>query len=501
MTDNYHVPIPEGAAANADTFNDPLGQLDEALTDLALTEKDGHIIQDEDVDLPQQQRLNFIGSGVTATNNPGNGSTDVTIEGPHVIQEEGSPLTQQPNLNFVGPGIKAENDAGNDATKVTVDGSNWGVDIRTLSGTLVLADTDDPIQVLDPGGANRVVTLPAAGAANHRFIIINTDPTYTIDVQKAGAVSLFTLEDETAREAIPDKSADWYASGGGAAAADTSTESYTFAASIATSDLTVALKLYDGTDPSVGTPLKIPVGSGILEITSALSVTVTDTMADIFSWDSGKIQGNDAQLFVYIINNNGTPQLGISPSPSLRTVATNYFDIGAGSQTGSAGHNNIVMSGTRHATNSCRVLGRINAKQSDANAWQTPTTALIINFPIWNTDWLIWTPQHSRAGGAYTNLPTQNAAYYTLDRERLYYTETHTQHGTPGSSGAQRFTGPIRAHRGNTGNGLNASTLAGMGPFISDVSYTISLYKMSDGSAECTASNVYQVSGFYQLAP
>lgn len=41
----------------------------------------GHIIQDEGVDLNQRARLNFVGDGVTATDNAGTGATDVTIPG------------------------------------------------------------------------------------------------------------------------------------------------------------------------------------------------------------------------------------------------------------------------------------------------------------------------------------------------------------------------------------------------------------------------------------
>lgn len=81
MTTNHHTPISNGAYANSDTINNPLEQLDEAISDLALTERDGHIIQDEGVDLAQQQRLNFAGAGVTVTNDGGNNRTLVTIPG------------------------------------------------------------------------------------------------------------------------------------------------------------------------------------------------------------------------------------------------------------------------------------------------------------------------------------------------------------------------------------------------------------------------------------
>ncbi len=41
----------------------------------------GHTIQDEGISLPAQTKLNFIGAGVSATNNGATGATDVTISG------------------------------------------------------------------------------------------------------------------------------------------------------------------------------------------------------------------------------------------------------------------------------------------------------------------------------------------------------------------------------------------------------------------------------------
>lgn len=43
--------------------------------------------------------------------------------GGHTIQDEGSGLTQRTNLNFVGAGVTVTDDSGNDATKVTISGS------------------------------------------------------------------------------------------------------------------------------------------------------------------------------------------------------------------------------------------------------------------------------------------------------------------------------------------------------------------------------------------
>lgn len=44
-----------------------------------VTTPAGHVIEDEGIPLPQRAALNFIGQGVTVTDDVGNDATDVTI--------------------------------------------------------------------------------------------------------------------------------------------------------------------------------------------------------------------------------------------------------------------------------------------------------------------------------------------------------------------------------------------------------------------------------------
>ncbi len=60
--------------------------------------------------------------------------------GGHTIQDEGIDLTQRTNLNFVGTGVVATDDAGNDATVVTISGGGV-TDHGALTG---LSDDDHP---------------------------------------------------------------------------------------------------------------------------------------------------------------------------------------------------------------------------------------------------------------------------------------------------------------------------------------------------------------------
>lgn len=193
----------------------------------------------------------------------------------------------------------------------------------------------------------------------------------------------------------------------------TSSELITFEVSISTgAALTVALKHPDGSDPSGGDPIILPVGGELLTVSAPLSVTITPAMGDIFAWDGRKIQGYDAQLFVYLVNNNGTPEIGVSPCPILTTVAACFRDdVG---QTGSVVQSNIVMSGTRDAANVCAVIGRVNVLQLDNNNWQGAVVSKVIPYPIYKTDWLRWLPTYTGF-----STPPSTPLMYKIDKEDL----------------------------------------------------------------------------------
>lgn len=62
-------------------------------------------------------------------------AANVAITAGHTVQDEGTPLASQPNLNFVGTGVTASNDAPNTASKVTVN--RWSPLVDYESGQLV----------------------------------------------------------------------------------------------------------------------------------------------------------------------------------------------------------------------------------------------------------------------------------------------------------------------------------------------------------------------------
>lgn len=100
------------------------------------------------------------------------GTTPIASGGGHVVQDEGTPLAQRANLNFVGAGVTATDDAGNDATVVTIPG---GAGIGGSSGS-----TNNAIIRADgTGGATVQSSLAAiddSGGVN-----IPTGQTYNIN--------------------------------------------------------------------------------------------------------------------------------------------------------------------------------------------------------------------------------------------------------------------------------------------------------------------------------
>jgi hypothetical protein len=95
----------------------------------------------------------------------------------HTIEDEGVPLAQRTNLNFVGAGVTVTDDAGNDATVVTIPGGG--------SGGPTFYDNETPTGAFD--GSNAAFTLahtPDAGTLklflNGQFLTAGVD--YTLSV-------------------------------------------------------------------------------------------------------------------------------------------------------------------------------------------------------------------------------------------------------------------------------------------------------------------------------
>ncbi len=122
-----------------------------------------------------RQNESWVPLGTAAVADLGTGSGEVA-EGDHThpggsahtIQEEGTPLTARSNLNFVGGGVTATDDAGNDATVVTIPPNLTTEEVEDIVGAMVSGNTETGIAVTyDDSGAKLNFDAQTAGDARY----------------------------------------------------------------------------------------------------------------------------------------------------------------------------------------------------------------------------------------------------------------------------------------------------------------------------------------------
>ncbi len=270
-------------------------------------------------------------------------------------------------------------------------------------------------------------------------------------------------------------------------------------ATMASNNLTVALKTKSGGDPSATDPVSVWINGTYRRVTAALSVT-KNAGTNWFNAGATVLATKEIDYFVYLIWNT-TPatdimDIGFSRIPFGRV----YSDFSA--TTTNEKYLAFANASTPTSTDDCVVIGRFAATLSAGAAytWLVPTftNVNLIQTPIYETRWLTWVPQHSRTGGAYTNLPTVNLANYRIRNQELDWKEQHTQHATPGSSGIQTLTTPFAASVAAGGNGLNSTALTSFIVSLEPATSLVYLLRY-DATQEATASNVYRVFGHYIL--
>ena len=151
--------------------------------------------------------------------------------------------------------------------------------------------------------------------------------------------------------------------------------------SVASNNLTVAVKTLAGTDPSATDPVHVRIGNTVRSITSALSVT-KNAGTNWFGMGSGYWAALDTDYFAYIgYNATDGVVLGFAKIPNARV----YGDF----STTSTEYEYCAISTITNATSTdeYEVVGRFNATLSAGAGytWSIPATAIVINRPIYET--------------------------------------------------------------------------------------------------------------------
>lgn len=180
--------------------------------------------------------------------------------------------------------------------------------------------------------------------------------------------------------------------------------------SVASNNLTVAIKTLAGTDPSATDPVYVMIGGVVRSITSALSVT----KADATNWcnaGSAELATKEIDYFVYLgYNATDGVVIGFSRIPSatlysdFSATTTNEKYAGISTITNAAAGDNYVNIGRFAATLSAGA----------GYTWTVPTftASNLIQRPIYETRWLTYGPVYSAGGSmTYTNVTTTRSLY------------------------------------------------------------------------------------------
>lgn len=163
-------------------------------------------------------------------------------------------------------------------------------------------------------------------------------------------------------------------------------------ASVSSSNLTVALKAAGGTNASSSNPVCIKIGTSIRRITSSLSVTLN--AGTNYFGGNGITSTLARQYFVYLtwVSGSSTVSLGIAAYPYFRTYAD-------GSSTSTA-EKYFPNSTTPASSDVCVNVGRFTATLSGSAAytWSISGTGDVINNPVYETDWMTYTPTWASSG-------------------------------------------------------------------------------------------------------
>ena len=189
--------------------------------------------------------------------------------------------------------------------------------------------------------------------------------------------------------------------------------------SVASNNITVALKTLAGTDPSATDPVYVMIGGTLRSITSALSVT-KNAATNWMNLGSAELATKETDLFVYLgYNATDGVVIGFSRIPyatlysDFSATATNEKFCSISTITNAAAGDNYVNIGRFAATLSAGA----------GYTWSVPTftASNLIQRPIYETRWLDFVPTKTwTGGGAPTGAGTNNG-----ERYRLVYNTCH----------------------------------------------------------------------------
>lgn len=259
--------------------------------------------------------------------------------------------------------------------------------------------------------------------------------------------------------------------------------------SVASNNLTVALKGLDGNDPSATNPVYVRIGDTVRSITAALSVT-KNAGTNWFNSGSAELATKEIDYFVYLgYNATDGVVIGFARVP----YGTKYGDFSA--TTTAETYCAISTITTAALTDYYEVIGRFAATLSAGAGytWTVPTyTAInLIQKPINETRWLAFATTFT----GFSSGPSGDTNSYKIIGRVMYVTRRRS---TSGTSNTTAFTQVLPMAATSSAdlvrsvlpfaqdNGSISSTPGGM--YVSNGSSTLTLEKTINNATSWTSS-------------
>lgn len=203
--------------------------------------------------------------------------------------------------------------------------------------------------------------------------------------------------------------------------------------SVASNNITVAIKTLAGTDPSSSDPVYVRIGDTVRSITAALSVT-KNAGTNWFNAGASEHAATELDYFVYLLWNT-TPATDIVDIGFARVPFFRVYSEASGTSTNEK-YLAFGNASTPTSTDDMVNIGRFGATLSAGAGytWTVPTftTVNLIQRPIYETRWISWTPTFTGFSANPTNIVHQ---YKIIDD----WIKIKIRHGTNGTSNSTSF--------------------------------------------------------------
>jgi hypothetical protein len=205
---------------------------------------------------------------------------------------------------------------------------------------------------------------------------------------------------------------------------------------VASNNLTVAIKTLTDTDPTATNPVGIWIGNNLRWITSSLSIAA-NAGTNWFNAGSAELATREIDYFVYAQwdNSQNKVNVGISRIPYAR-ISTDFVADNASNGTNEKYFRTEATGLALETTDLFVNIGRFAATLSATASfnWSVPTfdNANLIQEPIYETRWLDWTPAYTAGTMTYTSV-TLAIAKYQIENRNINFA-FRTDGGTTGGT-------------------------------------------------------------------